>query len=219
MTHAQPKLIFAIPKGRILDEVLPILEQANLKPRKDFFDKKSRALRFETENPHIDLIRVRAFDVASFVAFGGAHIGIVGKDVLDEFQYADIYAPLDLKIGRCRLSVAMLEQDAADDNPKRWSHIRVATKYPHLTEKHFHARGVQIEAIKLNGAMELAPSLGLAKRIVDLVSSGATLKANGLVEVEQILDITSYLIVNRIAYKTQMDQIEPLIQKFKKIVG
>jgi ATP phosphoribosyltransferase len=133
----------------------------------------------------VSTIRVRAFDVATFVAHGAAQIGIVGSDVVEEFDYSELYAPVDLDIGHCRLSVAEPEDLAGENDPRGWSHVRVATKYPHLTRKHFEARGVQAECVKLNGAMELAPSLGLSRRIVDLVSSGATLKENGLVEVER----------------------------------
>jgi ATP phosphoribosyltransferase len=210
------KLIFAVPKGRILDEVLPVMQVAGIEPEPKFFDEKYRSLRFSTNHPNLDIIRVRSFDVATFVAYGGAQLGIIGSDVLMEFDYADIYAPLDLGIGKCRLSVAQSVELAATDNPKQWSHIRVATKYPKLTQKHFAARGVQAECIKLNGAMELAPSLGLCRRIVDLVSSGNTLKANGLVEVETIMDVTSRLIANRTAFKTRSMEINPLIEAFEK---
>ncbi|MEQ9198501.1 MAG: ATP phosphoribosyltransferase, partial [Rhodospirillales bacterium] len=164
----------------------------------------------------VDLIRVRSFDVATFVAFGAAQLGIAGSDVIMEFNYSELYAPLDLKIGGCRLSVAAPEQLVRDEDPSTWSHVRVATKYPEITRRHFAARGVQAECIKLNGAMELAPSLGLCRRIVDLVSSGATLKANGLVEVETIADISSRLIVNRPALKTRSDEISRWIDRFRE---
>jgi ATP phosphoribosyltransferase len=138
--------------------------------------------------------------------------------VLMEFDYAEIYAPLDLGIGRCRMSVAEPAELSSEDDPRRWSHVRVATKYPEITRRHFASRGVQAECIKLNGAMELAPSLGLSQRIVDLVSTGATLKANGLVEVEQIADVTSRLIVNRAALKTRPDEVKALIDDFSRAV-
>ena len=169
-------LILAVPKGRILDEALPLLARVGIVPEPDFADKGSRALRFRTNTPAIDLIRVRAFDVATFVAHGAAQLGIVGSDVLAEFDYSELYAPVDLGIGHCRISVAEPADLAERDDPRGWSHVRVATKYPHITRAHFEARGVQAECIKLNGAMELAPVLGLAPRIVDLVSSGRTLK-------------------------------------------
>lgn len=209
------KLILAVPKGRILEELLPLLRACGIEPEAAFSDPHSRLLRFTTNIPTLDIIRVRAFDVATFTAFGAAHLGVVGSDVIDEFDYSELYAPVDLKIGGCRLSVAMPEALAPQDDPTQWSHIRVVTKYPHLTRQHFAHRGVQVEAIKLNGAMEIAPSLGLAKRIVDLVSSGATLKANGLVEVEKIMDISAHLVVNRTALKTDPTILQGWIDKFR----
>lgn len=210
------KTVIAVPKGRILKELNPLFKKCGLIPEDDFYNDDSRALQFKTNIPNVEIIRVRAFDAATFVAFGAAHLGVVGSDVLDEFDYSELYAPVDLKIGHCRLSVAMRTDEISKNDPS--GHIRVATKYPHLTAKHFHRQGVQVEAIKLNGAMELAPNLNLAKRIVDLVSSGATLKANGLSEVEKIMDITSYLIVNRTALKTRPDEIKGWIEKFRKAV-
>lgn len=212
-------LILALPKGRIFDELEPMLQRCGIVPEAAFFDEKSRALRFSTNDPGLDIIRVRAFDVATFVAFGAAQLGIVGLDVLEEFSYDELYAPLDLNIGACRLSVAMPEELAKHEDPKRWSHIRVATKYPNLTARHFAQRGVQTEIIKLNGAMEIAPKLGLCRRIVDLVSSGATLKANGLVEVEKILDVTSRLIVNRSALKLQPSVLNDRIAAFQEALS
>ena len=155
------KLTIAIPKGRILKELQPIMDKAGIKPEPDFYNEDSRKLEFSTNFPNVSLIRVRAFDAATFVAFGGAQIGVAGNDVLEEFDYAEVYSPLDLGIGKCRLAVAELKELADKDNPESWSNIRVATKYPNLTKKHFAARGVQAECIKLNGAMELAPKLGL----------------------------------------------------------
>ncbi len=211
----QPKLILALPKGRILEEFQPFLDATGIVPEPAFYDKDSRLLQFSTNLPTLDIIRVRSFDTATFTAFGAAHLGVAGSDVLEEFDYSEIYAPVDLKIGLCRLSVAMRESEYAKDNPRQWSHIRVATKYPNLTRKHFAARGVQTECIKLNGAMEIAPSLNLARRIVDLVSSGGTLKANGLVEVEKIMDVSSRLIVNRTALKTMPGVMNDWINKFR----
>lgn len=212
------KLILALPKGRILKELLPLLSQCGIEPEAAFSDENSRLLRFTTNRPELDIIRVRAFDVATFTAFGAAHLGVAGSDVLEEFDYSELYAPVDLKIGHCRLSVAMLEKDAHNEDPRKWSHIRVVTKYPNLTRKHFAARGVQTECIKLNGAMEIAPSMGMARRIVDLVSTGSTLKANGLVEVERILDVSSRLIVNRGALKTMPDVMQGWIETFRKAI-
>ena len=214
---AQP-LVIAVPKGRILSEAQPLLARAGVRPEAAFFDEDSRALRFLTDDPGIELIRVRAFDVATFVAHGAAQLGIVGSDVLAEFGYRELYAPVDLRIGRCRLSVAEPAALAERDDPRGWSHVRVATKYPHSTAAHFARRGVQAECVKLNGAMELAPLLGLAPRIVDLVSSGRTLKENGLVEVEVIAQVTSRLVVNRAGMKTR-PEVVPLVEAVRAAVG
>lgn len=211
-------LVIAVPKGRILAEALPLLAAAGIVPEPAFSDEDSRALRFSTNRPGIDLIRVRAFDVATFVAHGAASLGIVGSDVLAEFAYAELYAPVDLGIGHCRISVAEPADMAARDDPRGWSHVRIATKYPTITRRHFEARGVQAECVKLNGAMELAPILGLAPRIVDLVSSGRTLKENGLVEVETIAEVSSRLVVNRAAFKTRAEVVA-LVDAFRDAVA
>jgi ATP phosphoribosyltransferase len=210
---ANEKLVLALPNGRILTEVMPLLKRAGIAPEPEFDNPKTRQLRFATNDPDLDIIRARSFDVATFVAFGAAQIGVAGNDVLMEFGYPELYAPLDLKIGHCRIAVAAPADMVKRDDPRSWSHVRVATKYPKITRKHFAARGVQAECIKLNGAVELAPALGLCRRIVDLVSTGATLKANGLVEIERIADITSRLIVNRAALKTRHAQISPWIER------
>jgi ATP phosphoribosyltransferase len=209
------KLILALPKGRILAEVLPLLARAGIEPEPEFSDPDTRKLRFDTNDPGIEIIRVRAFDVATFVAFGAAHFGVAGSDVIMEFDYPELYAPIDLDIGKCRLSVAAPQSVVAVDNPVRWSHVRVATKYPNLTQKYFARRGVQAECIKLNGAMELAPTLGLCRRIVDLVSTGGTLKANGLVEIEKIAEISSRLVVNRAALKTRASTLTGWIDRIR----
>jgi ATP phosphoribosyltransferase len=211
-------IIFAVPKGRILEEALPLLKRAGIEPEAAFSDEKSRALKFATNHPHISLIRVRAFDVATFVAHGAAQLGIVGSDVIDEFDYSELYAPVDLGIGHCRISVAEPAALAATDDPRSWSHVRVATKYPKLAAKYFAARGVQAECVKLNGAMEIAPLLGLSSRIVDLVSSGKTLAENGLVEVEVIALVTARLIANRAAFKT-MGEVGRLVDAFREAVS
>ena len=208
-------MILALPKGRIYDELAPVLKKVGITPEKSFFDGAGRALRFATNIEGLSIIRVRSFDVATFVAYGAAQLGVAGSDVIEEFNYPELYAPLDLGIGKCRLSVAEPVSIAATDDPTRWSHVRIATKYPGLTQRYFAARGVQAECIHLNGAMELAPAIGLSERIVDLVSSGATLKANGLVEVEKIMDISSRLIVNRTAYKTRISEIGPILEAFQ----
>jgi len=212
------KIILALPKGRILDEVMPLVSNVGIKPEEAFNDLESRKLRFSTNHKNLDIIRVRSFDVATFLAFGAAHIGVAGQDALMELDSSEIYAPIDLTVGRCRIVVAESADMAPVDNPKRWSHIRVATKYPEITRRHFAARGVQAECIKLNGAMEIAPSLGLCSRIVDLVSTGRTLKANGLVEVEEISKISSRLAVNRTALKTRYNEMNYWIESFREVV-
>ena len=207
-----------MPKGRILDEVMPLVRRAGIEPEPAFDDADARQLRFATNHPEISIIRVRSFDVATFVAFGAAQLGVAGRDVLMEFEYPELYAPLDLGVGRCRLVVAEPAEMAPDDDPARWSHVRVATKYPGITRRHFAARGVQAECVKLSGAVELAPSLGLCRRVVDLVSTGATLRVNGLVEVEHIADVTACLIVNRTALKTRPDEIGGWIERLREVV-
>ncbi len=219
MINKEKEIIIAVPKGRILKEAIPILKDSGIQIAEEFFDPSSRKLKFATDNKNISVIRVRSFDVANFVAFGGAHIGIVGQDVILEFNYKDIFAPVDLKIGTCRLSLAESKDLAEKDDPATWSHVRVATKYPEITKKHFAARGVQAECIKLNGALELAPALGMCRRIVDLVSTGDTLKENGLKEVEKILDVSSKLIVNRIASKTRPEQIGEIVSGIRNIIN
>ncbi|MDE8651977.1 ATP phosphoribosyltransferase [Novosphingobium album (ex Liu et al. 2023)] len=208
-------LTFAVPKGRILDEALPLMARAGVVPEAEFHDKKSRALSFACEDSDMRLIRVRAFDVATFVAHGAAQVGIVGSDVVEEFAYPDLYAPVDLAIGHCRLSVA---GPAGADGGAMPSHLRIASKYPNLTRRHFESLGIQAEVVKLNGAMELAPSLGLSSRIVDLVSTGRTLKENGLVETSTILEISARLIVNRAALKTD-ERVGELVERFRALVS
>ncbi|MEZ5647389.1 MAG: ATP phosphoribosyltransferase [Alphaproteobacteria bacterium] len=206
-------LVLALPKGRILQEVIPLLKGIGVIPEPAFDDEDSRQLRFATNDPYLSIIRVRSFDVATFVAFGAAHLGVAGNDVLMEFDYPEIYAPVDLKIGHCRLVVAEPEDLERTDDPQQWSHIQVATKYPEVTRRHFAHRGVQAECIRLSGAMEIAPSLGLCRRIVDLVQTGSTLRANRLVEIEKIADITSRLIVNRAAWKSRATELQPWIDR------
>ncbi len=197
---APRSVTLALPKGRILEEALPLLARAGIRTDPALADESSRALRFATSRPGLDIIRVRSFDAATFVAFGAAALGIVGNDVVAEFGYSELYAPLDLGIGRCRLSLAGPADTAFDLRTP--SHVRVATKYPALTKAWFAQQGIQAECIKLNGAMELAPAMGLAPLIVDLVSTGRTLAENGLAERAVILEVTSRLVANRVAMKT-----------------
>jgi len=215
MPETTEALVLALPKGRILDQCGPVLRRAGVDPAADYTDESSRRLRFPTSDPTLDVVRVRPFDVATFVAFGAAHIGICGADVLMEFDYPEIYAPLDLGIGACRVSVAESAATAGSDDPARWSQVRVATKYPNIARRHFAARGVHAEVVHLNGAMELAPALGLSRLIVDLVDTGSTLRANNLVETEVIAHVTSRLIVNRTALKTRPEAIGAWIARFR----
>ncbi len=212
------KLILALPKGRILDELAPILKSCGIAPEDDFYSTGSRKLRFKTADNTLDIIRVRAFDVATFVAYGGAHIGIVGSDAIEEFNYDNLYAPLDLGIGKCRLSLASPADKSSELSIAALSHIRVATKYPKITSRHFRKKGIQAECVKLNGAMEIAPALGLAKYIVDLVSTGGTLKANGLKETETLMEISSKLIIHKTTMKTHPAEINAWIDRFRKSV-
>jgi ATP phosphoribosyltransferase len=216
--RANETLILALPRGRILEEVMPLLARARIRIESAFDDPESRQLRFKTSEPGLDVVRVRNFDVATYVAFGAAQLGVAGNDVLMEFDYDEIYVPLDLKVGKCRLVIAAPAQDIGNDDPASWSHVRVATTYPEITRRHFAARGVQAECVKLHGAIELAAGIGLCRTIVDLVQTGNTLKANGLVETEQIADVTSRLLVNRAALKTRAAELHGLIERFREAV-
>ena len=212
------KLIIAIPRGRIIKELKPILKKTSFAPENEMFDDKSRKLTFLSKNKDINFIKVRAFDACTFVAFGAAQIGIAGEDVIKEFDYSEIYAPLELNIGHCRLSVAALKTLLKKEDPETWSNIRIATKYPNISKEYFASKSIQVESIKLNGSMELAPSLNMCRRIVDLVSTGATLKANGLKEIDEIMKVQSKLIINRSSFKTNNKKIQSIINEFKLLV-
>ena len=210
------KLILAVPKGRILEQAIPILKRAGIEPEPAFFEASDRRLQFCSNNQNIDIIRVRSFDVATFLAYGAAHLAIAGSDVLQEFDHPDIYAPVDLEIGRCRLVVAAQEGTVSVLEQRQWSHLRVATKYPKITRRYFAEKGVQVECIKLNGAMEIAPNLGLCRRIVDLVETGSTLTANGLVEIAEIMNVSSRFAVNRAAWKMNPEIINGWITRIRE---
>ena len=212
------KIIIAIPRGRIIGELKKILMKTTFAPEAEMFDDNSRKLTFLSKNKDVNFIKVRAFDACTFVAFGAAQIGIAGEDVIKEFDYSEIYAPLELNIGHCRLSVAALKTLLKKEDPETWSNIRVATKYPNISKDYFANKGIQVEAIKLNGSMELAPSLNMCRRIVDLVSTGATLKANGLKEIDEIMKVQSRLIINRSAFKTKNIKIQSIIDEFKSLI-
>jgi ATP phosphoribosyltransferase len=202
------QLTIAIPKGRILTESIGLFSRIGIHLETMLED--SRKLIFEYPGQNLRALIVRATDVPTYVEYGCADIGIVGKDTLME-QDKDLYEPLDLKFGYCRMMVAEPAGLAQSDDPGRWTHIRVATKYPHVAEKYFASKGVQAEIIKLYGSIELGPLVGLSERIVDLVSTGETLRQNGLVEVETIAEITTRLVVNRASLKTKHQRIRGLL--------
>ena len=211
------EIVFAVPKGRILSELLPLMAKVGIKPEEEFYSKASRRLSFGTNISYLTLIRVRSFDVATFVAYGGAQLGVTGYDTLLEFEYSNVYAPVDLGIGRCRMSLAEPRQKPEPHALKTWDDLRVATKYPNATQKYFNARGMTAECIKLSGAIELAPLFGMCNRIVDLVDSGRTLAENGLEEKEVIADISSRLIVNQASWKTRGHELDELIERFSGV--
>ena len=211
------EIVFAVPKGRILSELLPLMAKVGIKPEEEFYSKDSRRLSFGTNISYLTLIRVRSFDVATFVAYGGAQLGVTGYDTLLEFEYPNVYAPVDLGIGRCRMSLAEPRHKEELRALKTWDDLRVATKYPNATQKYFNARGMTAECIKLSGAIELAPLFGMCNRIVDLVDSGRTLADNGLEEKEVIADISSRLIVNQASWKTRSHELDELIERFSGV--
>ncbi len=207
------RLTLALPKGRLLDSALETLRDVGVGV--DGVDQDSRRLIFDDPSQGLRLLFLKPADVPAYVTYGAAHLGIVGKDILLE-QEPDVYEPLDLGFGVCRLVVAEPRELWERDDPTKWSWVRVATKYPRLTEQYFSLRGVQVEIVRLDGSIELAPLVGLADRIVDLVQSGETLRANGLVEVAEITRSTARLIVNRAAMKTEYAAISDLIAKLRK---
>jgi len=206
------KILIALPKGRILEDLMPILERANLEIEDSFFDKNSRKLTFETNYPNIEIVRVRSFDVATFVQSGAADIGVCGLDVLEEFKSEEVFPVLNLGIGKCRLSIAARKDDNID--LENITSTKIATKYPNIAKEFFAKKSIQAQIIKLNGAIEIAPKLNLSNVIMDLVSSGKTLEENEMVEIKKLLDVTSYLIVNRSALKTKNTIITRLISDF-----
>jgi ATP phosphoribosyltransferase len=206
------KLLMAVPKGRILEDLKPLFRKIGLIPEKDFFDSSSRKLVFSTNNHNLDLIQVRSFDVATFVKFGAADVGICGFDVLEEFSSNQVFPILDLGIGKCRLSIAAHESVKLDLEKR--SHIRIATKYTNIAQNYFSTLGIQVEAVKLNGSIEIAPQLKLCDFILDLVSSGKTLRENNMVELKEILNVSSYLIVNRASFKVANAEVNQLIKQF-----
>jgi ATP phosphoribosyltransferase len=217
-------ITLALSKGRIFDDSLPLLRAAGIEVLED--PEKSRKLIIGTSRPDVQVVLVRASDVPTYVQHGGADLGVAGFDILLEHSAAvgaggavGLYRPLDLQIARCRMSVATRADFDYESAVRQGSRIRVATKYTHIARQHFAAKGVHVDLIKLYGSMELAPLTGLADVIVDLVSTGSTLKANRLVEVEQIMDISSRLVVNPAALKLKREALRGLIDAFEAAVG
>ena len=208
-------LAIAVPKGRLFEESLDLFRRLGVTA----VDSLREGRRLVAEDPARGwrFLCIRAGDVATYVEHGAADAGIVGKDQLLEHRQ-DVYEPLDLKFGECRLVVAEPAALSQRDDPRRWSFIRVATKYPNLTERYFAARGVQVEVLKLGGSVELAPLVGLAERVVDLVATGRTLRENGLVEVEEIARASARLIVNRSSLKTKHAEVRRLIEALQALV-
>jgi ATP phosphoribosyltransferase len=209
-------ITIALSKGRIFDETLPLLAAAGITPSEN--PEESRKLIIGTNRPDVRVVIVRASDVPTYVQYGAADLGIAGKDVLLEHGGQGLYQPLDLKIARCRMCVAVPRGFDYQAAVQRGARLRVATKYLQTAREHFGEKGVHVDLIKLYGSMELAPLVGLADAIVDLVSSGSTLKANNLVEVEDIMAISSRLIVNQAALKVKRELLQPLIDAFGKAV-
>lgn len=205
-------LTIAISKGRILEEALPLLARVGIEPLED--PARSRKLVFDTSRPGVQLFIIRATDVPTYVEYGAADMGIAGKDILLEYEGDELYEPLDLGIARCRMMLAGPEQPRP-----RNGRLRIATKYVNSARNYFAEQGIQVEIIKLYGSMELAPVLGLADQIVDLVDTGNTLKANGLVPLETLFEISSRLIVNKASMKMKTDRIKPLVTGLSEIVA
>ncbi|HKJ75964.1 MAG TPA: ATP phosphoribosyltransferase [Gammaproteobacteria bacterium] len=205
-------LTIALSKGRIFEETLPLLRHAGIEPAED--PETSRKLILETNRPDVRLVIIRASDVPTYVEYGAADLGVAGKDVLMEHGGEGLYEPVDLKIARCRLMVAGPE-GAAEPAGR----LRIATKYVNSTRRYYAAQGRQVEVIKLYGSMELAPLVGLADRIVDVVDTGNTLKANGLAPLEHIADISSRLVVNKAAMKMKHAAVRDLVDHIAEAVG
>jgi ATP phosphoribosyltransferase len=218
MTPAgQPAITLALSKGRIFDETLPLLKAAGIEVLDD--PEKSRKLILATNDPALRVVLVRATDVPTYVQYGGADLGVTGKDTLIEHGGQGLYQPLDLQIAKCRVSVAVRSDFDYANAVRQGSRLKVATKYVGIARDFFAAKGVHVDLIKLYGSMELAPLTGLADAIVDLVSTGGTLKANNLVEVERIMDISSRLVVNQAALKLKQEPIRRLIDVFERTIA
>lgn len=208
------QLTLALSKGRIFEETLPLLEAAGIKVTED--PETSRKLILQTNDANVRVIIVRASDVPTYVQYGAADFGVAGKDVLLEHGGAGLYQPVDLNIAKCRMSVAVKEGFDYDSAVRQGARLRVVTKYVQTAREHFAAKGVHVDLIKLYGSMELGPLVGLADAIVDLVSTGSTLRANHLVEVEHIMEISSRLVVNQAALKMKRERLQPILEAFEK---
>jgi ATP phosphoribosyltransferase len=209
-------ITLALSKGRIFDETLPLLKAAGIEVLED--PEKSRKLILPTSNPDVRVVLVRASDVPTYVEYGGADLGVTGKDTLIEHGGQGLYQPLDLNISRCRVSVAVRADFDYASAVRQGSRLKVATKYTSIAREFFAGKGVHVDLIKLYGSMELAPLTGLADAIVDLVSTGNTLKANHLVEVERIMDISARLVVNQASLKLKQAAIRPIIDAFAQAI-
>ena len=207
----------ALSKGRIFEETVPLLARAGIRPQED--PESSRKLIIGTNRRDVRLIIVRATDTPTYVQYGGADLGIAGRDVLVEHGGEGLYQPVDLGIARCRMMVAVRAGFDYEGAVRQGARLRVATKYPKSTREHFAAKGVHVDLIKLYGSMELAPLVGLADAIVDLVSTGSTLRANDLVAVEEIMPVSARLVVNQAALKLKRARLQPLIDGFSAAVG
>ncbi|HZX33282.1 MAG TPA: ATP phosphoribosyltransferase [Rhodocyclaceae bacterium] len=210
-------ITIALSKGRIFDETLPLLAAAGIVPNEN--PETSRKLIIETNRPEVRVVIVRATDVPTYVQYGAADLGVAGKDVLIEHGGEGLYAPLDLKIAKCRMMVAVPAGFDYDKAVRQGARLKVASKYIKTAREHFAAKGVHVDLIKLYGSMELAPLAGLADAIVDLVSTGGTLKANNLVAVEDIMPISSRLVVNQASLKVKRETLQPIIDAFAQVVG
>lgn len=217
MTQTEQSLVLALSKGRIFEDTMPLLAEAGIEMLEN--PEKSRKLILATSDPHLRVVIVRATDVPTYVQYGAADFGVAGKDVLLEHGGEGLYQPLDLQIAQCRMSVAVQKGFDYANAVRQGARLRVATKFVHTAREHFARKGVHVDLIKLYGSMELAPLVGLSDAIVDLVSTGSTLRANNLEEVEHIMDVSSRLIVNQAALKMKRERLQPILAAFERAVA
>jgi ATP phosphoribosyltransferase len=210
----KPGLTIALPKGRLFRESVTLLEKIHCSAEGL---GEGRRLVFEDAEQRTRFLILRPVDIPTYVEYGAADVGIVGKDVIDEGE-RDVYEPLDLKFGRCRLVIAQPGSMSQEQSLTDWSYIRVATKFPRITERYYNGKGVPVEIIRLSGSIELAPLVGLCERIVDLVETGRTMAENGLVVVGEVMRVSARLIVNRASQKTKYEQVTDLISRLKQVI-